>query len=81
MRETRDPATAHWRVLEKLLGNVDLEDQIAAVTEVMGNKNVIPPKGPDTGTTQKEEGVCIDSATGKITFLHRSVYLIYMTAV
>ncbi|XP_074471949.1 consortin, connexin sorting protein b [Sebastes fasciatus] len=32
----------------------------------MGNKNVIPPKGPDTGTTQKEEGVCIDSATGSV---------------
>lgn len=71
--EKRDPATAHWRVSEKLL--VHLEEKIAAVTEVMGNKNAIPPKGPDTGTTQKEEGVCINSATGKILFS----ILFYMT--
>ncbi|XP_044026325.1 consortin, connexin sorting protein b isoform X2 [Siniperca chuatsi] len=32
----------------------------------MGNKNAIPLKGPDTGTTQKEDGVCIDSATGSV---------------
>ncbi|XP_029281803.1 consortin, connexin sorting protein b [Cottoperca gobio] len=32
----------------------------------MGNKNAIPPKGPDTGTTQKEEGVCLNSATGSV---------------
>ncbi|XP_034383536.1 consortin, connexin sorting protein b [Cyclopterus lumpus] len=64
--ETRDPATALWRVPEELLGNFDLEDKIAAVTEVMGNKNAIPPKGPDTGTTQREEGVCIDSASGSV---------------
>ncbi|KAK9531089.1 hypothetical protein VZT92_010538 [Zoarces viviparus] len=32
----------------------------------MGNKNAIPPKAPDTGTTQREEGVCIDSATGSV---------------
>uniref|UniRef100_UPI0037E87C87 consortin, connexin sorting protein b n=1 Tax=Semicossyphus pulcher TaxID=241346 RepID=UPI0037E87C87 len=30
----------------------------------MGNKNTTPPKGP--GTTQKEEGMCIDSATGSV---------------
>lgn len=32
----------------------------------MGNKNTIPPKGPNTGATQKEEGVCIDSVTGNV---------------
>ncbi|XP_038583141.1 consortin, connexin sorting protein b isoform X1 [Micropterus salmoides] len=32
----------------------------------MGNKNAIPLKGPDTGTTQKEEGECMDSATGGV---------------
>lgn len=46
--------------------NFDLEEKIAAVLEVMGNKNAIPPKRPDTGAAQKEDGVCIDSATGKI---------------
>lgn len=45
-----------------------MEEKIAAVTEGMGNKNAIPLKGPDTGTTQKEEGECMDSATGKILF-------------
>lgn len=44
-----------------------MEDKIAAcVTEVMGNKNAIPPKGPDTGTMQKEEGVCNNSVTGSV---------------
>lgn len=62
----RYPARAHGRVSEKLLQNFDLEEKIAAVLEVMGNKNAIPPKRPDTGTAQKEDGVCIDSATGKI---------------
>ncbi|XP_078131331.1 consortin, connexin sorting protein b [Sander vitreus] len=32
----------------------------------MGNKNATPPKDPDTGTTQKEKGVFIDSATGSV---------------
>ncbi|XP_070843814.1 consortin, connexin sorting protein b [Chaetodon trifascialis] len=32
----------------------------------MGNKNTTLPKGPDSGTTHKEEGVCIDSATGSV---------------
>ncbi|XP_035535228.1 consortin, connexin sorting protein b isoform X1 [Morone saxatilis] len=32
----------------------------------MGNKNAIPPKGPDTGTGQKEEGLCINSSTGMV---------------
>ncbi|KAA8583302.1 hypothetical protein FQN60_015848 [Etheostoma spectabile] len=65
--KTREPATAHWWVSEKLLGNVDLEDKIAAVTEVMGNKNAIPPKDPDTGTTREEEGVShINSVTGSV---------------
>lgn len=36
------------------------------MTEVMGNKNAIPPKGPDTGTTQKEDGTCIDGVTGSL---------------
>lgn len=35
-------------------------------TEVMGNKNTSPPKGPNTGPTQGEEEVVIDSPTGKI---------------
>nr|XP_020472650.1 consortin-like isoform X3 [Monopterus albus] len=30
----------------------------------MGNKNTSPLKGPDTGPTQKEDGVFIDSVTG-----------------
>lgn len=46
-----------------------LEDKIAVVTEGMGNKNAISPQGPATGTTQREEGACIHSASGKITFL------------
>lgn len=32
----------------------------------MGNKNALPPKGPDTGTTLKEEGVSLNSATGSV---------------
>ncbi|XP_018550306.1 consortin, connexin sorting protein b [Lates calcarifer] len=32
----------------------------------MGNKNTSPPKGPDTGLTQKEEDVFIDSTTGGV---------------
>ncbi|XP_008302128.1 consortin-like [Stegastes partitus] len=32
----------------------------------MGNKNTSPPKGPETGDTQKEEGLFIDSATGSV---------------
>lgn len=30
---------------------------------VMGNKNAVPPKGPDSGTTHKD-GVCVDGAAG-----------------
>lgn len=63
----KDPATStHWRVSEELLRSVNLEEKIAAATEVMGNKNAIPPKGPDTGTTHKDEGVSVNSVTGKI---------------
>nr|XP_046229068.1 consortin, connexin sorting protein b [Scatophagus argus]XP_046229069.1 consortin, connexin sorting protein b [Scatophagus argus]XP_046229070.1 consortin, connexin sorting protein b [Scatophagus argus]XP_046229072.1 consortin, connexin sorting protein b [Scatophagus argus]XP_046229073.1 consortin, connexin sorting protein b [Scatophagus argus]XP_046229074.1 consortin, connexin sorting protein b [Scatophagus argus] len=32
----------------------------------MGNKNAMLLKGPNTGTTHKEEGVCIDGATGSV---------------
>ncbi|XP_067338207.1 consortin, connexin sorting protein b [Channa argus] len=32
----------------------------------MGNKNTNPAKSPDTGPTQKEEGVVIDGTTGKV---------------
>ncbi|XP_068432641.1 consortin, connexin sorting protein b [Clinocottus analis] len=32
----------------------------------MGNKNAVPPKGPDTGPAQREEGVCSDSASGSV---------------
>ncbi|XP_034555545.1 consortin, connexin sorting protein b [Notolabrus celidotus] len=32
----------------------------------MGNKNTTPPKGPSSGTTQREEGVCMDSTTGSV---------------
>lgn len=46
---------------EKLLG----KEEIAAVAEVMGNKNNIPLKGPGTETTHEQDGVCIDSVTGK----------------
>ncbi|KAI3363623.1 hypothetical protein L3Q82_001260 [Scortum barcoo] len=41
-------------------------EKIAAVTEGMGNKNAIPPKGPDTGDTQNEDGTCIDGVTGSL---------------
>lgn len=37
-------------------------------TEVMGNKNTSPPKGPDTGPTLEDEAIVIDSATGKILY-------------
>ncbi|XP_040016747.2 consortin, connexin sorting protein b [Gasterosteus aculeatus] len=30
----------------------------------MGNKNTIPPKGPDPGAAQREEGLCVDGAAG-----------------
>lgn len=46
---------------EKLLG----KEEIAVVAEVMGNKNNIPLKGPDTETTHEQDGVCIDSVAGK----------------
>ncbi|XP_056284327.1 consortin, connexin sorting protein b [Pseudoliparis swirei] len=32
----------------------------------MGNKNAISPQGPATGTTQREEGACIHSASGSV---------------
>lgn len=32
-----------------------LWDQGAAVTEAMGNKSSVPPKGPDTGGARDEE--------------------------
>ncbi|KAM9840783.1 consortin, connexin sorting protein b [Aulostomus maculatus] len=32
----------------------------------MGNKNSSPPKGPDTGTLQKEDGVFVNSVIGSV---------------
>ncbi|KAM6992088.1 consortin, connexin sorting protein b [Tautogolabrus adspersus] len=32
----------------------------------MGNKNATPPKGPGGGPSQKDDEVCIDSATGSV---------------
>ncbi|KAM8831420.1 consortin, connexin sorting protein b isoform 2-T3 [Spinachia spinachia] len=32
----------------------------------MGNKNTIPLKGPNTGTVQREEGLCVDCDTGGV---------------
>lgn len=62
------------------MGNVDLEDRIGTAPEVMGNKNTIPPKGPDPGAAQREEGLCVDGAAGKMTLLHL-VFIQRMTAV
>lgn len=72
----------HTRVLDKLLGNTDLDEKIGKVTEAMGNKNTSPPKGPDTGLTQKEEDVFIDSTTGKIFLTMLCIFnLIYSCSV
>lgn len=66
LRAQKEPtATAHNRVSEKLLENIYLEEKIVEVTEVMGNKNTGLPKGTDTGLTQKEEGMFMESTTGK----------------
>ncbi|KAG7244259.1 hypothetical protein INR49_004397, partial [Caranx melampygus] len=59
----RDPATAHCRVSEKRLRIIDLDEKVVEVTAVMGNKNTNLLKAPDTGLTQKEEGVLTYSAT------------------
>ncbi|KAL6096273.1 cnst [Pungitius sinensis] len=32
----------------------------------MGNKNTIPMKGPDTGTVQREEALCVGTGTGGV---------------
>ncbi|KAF0023139.1 hypothetical protein F2P81_023769 [Scophthalmus maximus] len=64
LRAQKEPtATAHNRVSEKLLENIYLEEKIVEVTEVMGNKNTGLPKGTDTGLTQKEEGMFMESTT------------------
>lgn len=34
-----------------------LWDKSAAVTEAMGNKSSVPPKGPDTGSAPDDEAV------------------------
>lgn len=34
-----------------------LWDKSAAVTEAMGNKSSVPPKGPDAGSAREDEAV------------------------
>ncbi|XP_041831213.1 consortin, connexin sorting protein b [Melanotaenia boesemani] len=63
LKKERDSVKDHWRVSEKHFGN--LAEKIAALTEVMGNKNTSPPKGPEEGVTQKD-GLFTDNNTGSI---------------
>nr|XP_057944781.1 consortin, connexin sorting protein b isoform X2 [Doryrhamphus excisus] len=43
-----------------------MKEKFSKVTEVMGNKNTSPPKGPDTGSGQMEDDDDISSVTGSV---------------
>lgn len=56
----------HRSLSEKL--NSNSEDKNPAMSEVMGNKNSTPPRGPNSGTAPEDEGVSVKAETGEMLF-------------